>query len=83
MGVIFRNTMTAFVILMLLWFPGDMLWLFIIPENFTVYRPFEVIDELLPFTTHQNSVWKLIAVSICYQIFYWLISYFRMKKDLT
>jgi len=83
MGVIFRNTMTAFVILMLLWFPGDILWLFIIPENFNMYRPFEVIDELLPFTVHQTSVWKLITVSICYQFFYWMVSYFKMKKDLT
>ena len=83
MGVLFRNTMTAFVILMLLWFPGDLLWLLIIPDEFAVFRPFEVIDELLPFSKHEISVWKLIIVCFLYQLLYWLVSYFKIKRDIT
>ncbi len=83
MGVLLRNTMTAFVILMLLWFPGDLLWLSIIPDEFSIFRPFEVIDELLPFSEHEISVWKLIVVCFMYQLLYWLVSYLKIKRDLT
>lgn len=82
-AILLKNTMTAFMILMALWFPGDLLWLLIIPNELTAYRPFEVIDELLPLTKHEIPVWNLATVCIAYLGLYWSLSLFNLKKDLN
>ncbi|HIF13964.1 MAG TPA: hypothetical protein EYQ86_00930 [Bacteroidetes bacterium] len=82
-AVLLKNTMTAFVILMALWVPGDLMWLLIIPNELAIYRPFEVIDELLPFTSHDVPIWNLVSVCFAYLGLYWSVSLLNFKKDLA
>jgi ABC-type transport system involved in multi-copper enzyme maturation permease subunit len=82
-AILLKNTMTAFMILMALWFPGDLLWLLIIPNELAAYRPFEIIDELLPFTKHDIPVRNLVTVCFAYLGLYWSLSLFNLKKDLN
>ena len=82
-AILLKNTMTAFMILMALWFPGDLLWLLIIPNDLAAYRPFEIIDELLPFTKHDIPARNLVTVCFAYLGLYWSLSLFNLKKDLN